>query len=68
MVDSYKLSPCNPTFVDARDAMLLADENNYAGKHFCDLWKAFARRGVGLNAVDTNNNVRDDFNVPSQCA
>jgi len=67
VVDSFKLGPCNPTFVDTRDAMILADELNNSGAYFCDLWNAFARRGLGVNAVDTNNAVRDDFTVPAAC-
>jgi extracellular elastinolytic metalloproteinase len=67
LTDGMKLGPCNPTFVDTRDAMVLADELNYSGTYSCDLWRAFARRGLGVNAVDTNNRVVDDFTVPVAC-
>lgn len=67
MVDSFKLGPCSPSFLDTRDAMILADEATFNGQYFCTIWKAFARRGLGVNAVDTTNNVRDDFTIPTAC-
>ena len=50
VMDGLKLQPCSPGFVDARDAILLADSlnNNYKNKDL--LWKAFARRGLGFKA------------------
>lgn len=47
----------------ARDAWIQADANRYGGANFCTLWKAFASRGVGVNAA----NHRNDFTVPSNC-
>jgi len=67
LVDSFKLQPCNPTFVDTRDAMIAADQVLFKGANYCILWRGFARRGLGLNAVDTNNRVRNDFSVPAGC-
>jgi len=64
VVDGLKLQPCNPTFVDARNAILQADEINYEGKHLCLFWKGFAKRGLGLNALSGG---REDFTVPSNC-
>ena len=51
VVDGLKLQPCNPGFVDARDAILLADELNSGGENRCLLWDAFARRGLGRSAT-----------------
>ena len=50
VMDGLKLQPCSPGFVDARDAILLADSlnNNFKNKDL--LWKAFARRGLGFKA------------------
>ncbi|RKP26407.1 Fungalysin metallopeptidase-domain-containing protein, partial [Syncephalis pseudoplumigaleata] len=47
VVDGMKLQPCNPTFISARDAILQAEEQNTGGKHKCEIWAAFAKRGVG---------------------
>jgi len=67
LVDSFKLQPCNPSFVDSRDAIILADQINFNGANYCELWRGFARRGLGPNAVDTNNRVVNDFGVPAGC-
>ncbi|RXW23414.1 hypothetical protein EST38_g2442 [Candolleomyces aberdarensis] len=61
--DSLALQPCNPTFVQARDAWIQADQNRYAGANRCLLWRAFASRGLGVNA----RNFVDDSSVPSGC-
>ncbi|CAE6419061.1 unnamed protein product, partial [Rhizoctonia solani] len=47
MMDGFQLQPCNPTFISARDAILQADACRYNGKYKCDIWKAFAKRGLG---------------------
>ncbi len=64
IVDGLKLQPCRPTFVHARDAILLADVVNYGGKHLCLLWKGFAMRGLG---VGSRPNGHEDFSVPDYC-
>ncbi|MEO6219914.1 MAG: M36 family metallopeptidase, partial [Ginsengibacter sp.] len=45
-----KLQPCKPGFLDGRDAILKADTLLYGGRYSCAIWKAFAKRGMGLNA------------------
>jgi len=70
VIDGMKLQPCNPNFVDARNAILLADETNYAGENGCLLWKGFAKRGLGVNAVGGRTGalqVKEDFTVPNHC-
>ncbi|KAJ7828734.1 Fungalysin metallopeptidase-domain-containing protein [Mycena olivaceomarginata] len=62
-IDSLALQPCQPDFLQARDAWIQADHNRYAGANKCLLWKAFASRGMGVNAVDYT----DDFSVPDEC-
>ncbi|KAJ7436197.1 Fungalysin metallopeptidase-domain-containing protein [Mycena latifolia] len=62
-IDALALQPCQPDFLQARDAIIQADHNRYAGSNKCLLWKAFASRGLGFNAVDYT----DDFSVPSGC-
>ncbi|PPQ72396.1 hypothetical protein CVT24_002081 [Panaeolus cyanescens] len=49
-IDALALQPCNPNFMQARDAWLKADQNRYRGRHKCLLWKAFAFRGMGVDA------------------
>ena len=50
VTDSLKLLPANPTFVEARDAILLADAIGYEGANRLDLWDAFGKRGLGIAA------------------
>ena len=63
LADGMKLQPCNPTFIQARDAIIAADKTGNNGLYFCEIWKGFAKRGLGVNA-DTN---ADNFDVPQQC-
>lgn len=51
VMEGLKLQPCNPGFVDGRDAILLADQLLYGGENKCLIWDAFARRGLGVNAI-----------------
>ncbi|KAI8840911.1 peptidase M36 [Chytridium lagenaria] len=63
LVNGFKLQGCNPTFLTARDAIILADERANGGKYKCALWRGFAKRGLGVNAA----NKRDDSTVPAGC-
>ncbi|KAG8962186.1 hypothetical protein FRC05_005486 [Tulasnella sp. 425] len=66
LVDALSLQPCDPTFVTARDAIIQADECRYGGANTCTLWKAFAKRGLGFNAVDDGKYV-DNGDIPEDC-
>jgi hypothetical protein len=72
VIASVKLMPCNPTYVDARNALLEADRLLYDGDHACAIWRAFARRGLGVNATDlggaASNQVQADFQTPPGCS
>lgn len=50
VMEGMKLQPCQPGFIDARDAILAADRNLYCGRHSCAIWTAFAKRGMGFGA------------------
>ena len=50
VTDGLKLSPPNPNFVQARDAILLAERMWSGGTNSAELWSAFAKRGLGFNA------------------
>ncbi len=71
VVDGLKLQGCNPTFLDARDAILVADQVNNGGANECLIWEAFAKRGMGANADDGGSpnslNVTENFDLPLQC-
>jgi extracellular elastinolytic metalloproteinase len=59
----FALQTCNPTFITARDAILLADEHYYGGENKCLIWKAFAKRGLG---VDTTIHFIDNYDLPRE--
>lgn len=48
--EGLRLQPCSPSFIDARNAILKADSLLFNGRYKCSIWKAFARRGLGLHA------------------
>ena len=69
--EGMKLQPCNPGFVDGRNAILAADQLLYDGANQCLIWETFARRGVGLSASQgTSDAVGDEteaFDLPCEC-
>jgi PKD repeat protein len=71
VIEGMKLQPCNPGFIDGRDAILLADDNLYGGIHKCIIWEAFAKRGMGYNADQGDPDVAGDetenFSLPPLC-
>ncbi|OAJ42447.1 hypothetical protein BDEG_25898 [Batrachochytrium dendrobatidis JEL423] len=64
MIGGMMLQPCHPTFLDARDAFIASDVARYNGANKCEIWKGFAKRGLGVKAAKFNN----DFSVPDECS
>ncbi len=68
VTDALALTPANPTFIQARDAILQADLVNNAGTNRTDLWQAFAKRGLGWTATapasSTTTGVVESYDVP----
>ncbi|KAI1964686.1 hypothetical protein LOZ58_001373 [Ophidiomyces ophidiicola] len=50
VVDGMAIQPCNPNFVQARDAILDADRALTGSQNKCEIWKAFAKRQLGVGA------------------
>ncbi|OSX63002.1 hypothetical protein POSPLADRAFT_1046353 [Postia placenta MAD-698-R-SB12] len=73
VINAMKLQPCRPSFFDARDAIISADQILTGGENHCDLWVAFAERGLGPDAsvegrTPWGGGVRtNDFDVPTKC-
>ncbi|NQV35421.1 MAG: S8 family serine peptidase, partial [Phycisphaeraceae bacterium] len=69
IMDGMKLQPSKPSFLDARDAILLADQVLNGGAYQMTIWKAFARRGMGYSAHDGGSSrltaVTEAFDLPS---
>ena len=72
VTDGMKLSPANPTFLQARDAILQADLVDNGGANKNELWNAFAKRGMGSSATGpvstTTTGVTEAFDLPDDLA
>ncbi|RME93337.1 MAG: T9SS C-terminal target domain-containing protein, partial [Bacteroidetes bacterium] len=64
VIDGLKIQPCNPSFIESRDAILAADEANYDGANRCLIWETFARRGLGVSAQEGGV---EAFDTPITC-
>lgn len=60
VMDGMKLQPCNPGFVDARDAIIQANKLNNNGEDTALIWSTFARRGLGYSAKQGSAGSRSD--------
>lgn len=71
VMEGLKLQPCQPGFVDGRDAILEADLLLFGGDNSCEIWRAFAKRGLGIDADQGNPNAVNDgtesFRRPPGC-
>jgi len=73
LVASLKITPADPTFLDARNALLAAA---FAADHtdYLRFWQAFAKRGAGTRAVvaerfsTANAGVTEDFTLGGDAA
>ncbi|QRV95469.1 extracellular metalloproteinase MEP [Ceratobasidium sp. AG-Ba] len=70
VVNAMKLQPCNPTILQARDAIIAADKDLTGGSNRCSLWAGFASRGLGINAkslmAKTKLSINGDM-MPAGC-
>ncbi len=68
VTDGMNLSPANPNFLQARNAILQADLVNNGGANQSEIWAAFAKRGMGYTATSpassTTTGVHEAFDVP----
>jgi len=71
VTDALKLQACSPTFIDGRNAILQAELATTGGVDKCMIWRTFAKRGLGVNALaGSKTNINDqtqDFTVPAEC-
>ncbi|KAG0043742.1 Fungalysin/Thermolysin Extracellular metalloproteinase 5 [Gryganskiella cystojenkinii] len=73
VVDGMKLQPCTPSFIQARDAILQAENLLTEGRYKCDIWRAFSKRGLGPRArvIGANSpfgSIRtENFDLPNGC-
>jgi hypothetical protein len=79
VVDGMKLSPPNPSMLEARDGILLADQVTNGGANHCLIWNSFAWRGMGYSACSgfgcmpgetgtgSDSVVTEGFDLPPEC-
>ncbi|WP_194698909.1 T9SS-dependent M36 family metallopeptidase [Chryseobacterium caseinilyticum] len=71
VTNALKIQPCNPSFVEGRDAILAAELAMTNGADRCMIWNVFGARGLGLNAsAGVKSNINDQvqsFLVPTDC-
>ncbi|MBC8106998.1 MAG: M36 family metallopeptidase, partial [Anaerolineae bacterium] len=68
VMDALKIQPANPSFLQARDAILQADVTLTGGANQRDIWQSFARRGLGTSATTASTNsttINEAFDVPA---
>lgn len=71
VLDGLQLQPCSSGFVDGRDAILLADKTLTGGDNKCNIWRGFAKRGLGKSASQGSSSSTQDgveaFDLPRAC-
>lgn len=68
VLNGMKFTPTRPSFLNARDGILQADQNLNGGANRCAIWTVFARHGMGVSAVGNDGTTHTAAsNVPSDC-
>src|SRR6185503_15833871 len=68
VLNGMKFTPVRPSFLDARDGILQADQNMNGGANFCAIWVVFARHGMGVSASGNDGHQHNAAtNVPPGC-
>jgi Zn-dependent metalloprotease len=68
VLQGMKFTPCSPSFLNARDGILMADQNLNSGANRCAIWAVFARHGMGVSAQGNNGTTHvAATDVPQDC-
>lgn len=68
VLNGMKYTPVRPSFLNARDGILQADQNLNAGANRCAIWTVFARHGMGVSAVGNDGTTHTAAtNIPTDC-
>lgn len=72
VTDGLLLSPPNCTYLEARDGILTADRIYTGGAFYDQIWKAFAKRGMGdlalVPVATTTRGVVESYHLPADIA
>jgi Zn-dependent metalloprotease len=68
VLQGMKFTPCSPSFLNARDGILMADQNLNGGANRCAIWRVFARHGMGVSAQGNNGTTHvAATDIPQDC-
>jgi hypothetical protein len=68
VLQGMKFTPCGPSFLNARNGILQADQNLNAGANRCAIWTVFARHGMGNSASGNNGTTHNAAtDLPPDC-
>jgi Zn-dependent metalloprotease len=68
VLNGMKFTPTRPSFLNARDGILQADQNLNGGANRCTIWTVFARHGMGVSAVGNDGTTHvAATDVPADC-
>lgn len=68
VVQGMKLTPSGPSFLNARDGILQADQNLNGGSNRCAIWTVFARHGMGFSATGNDGMTHNAaYDLPGSC-
>jgi len=68
VLEGMKFTPCSPSFLNARDGILQADQSVNGGANRCSIWTVFARHGMGVSATGNNGTTHNAAtDVPADC-
>jgi extracellular elastinolytic metalloproteinase len=68
VLEGMKFTPCSPSFLNARDGILQADQSLNGGANRCRIWTVFARHGMGQSATGNNGTTHNAAtDLPADC-
>src|SRR5829696_5308386 len=68
VLNGMKFTPTRPSFLNARDGILQADQNLNGGANRCAIWTVFARHGMGVSAVGNDGTTHTAAgDLPGDC-
>ncbi|MEN3329822.1 MAG: hypothetical protein V7638_4629 [Acidobacteriota bacterium] len=68
VLNGMKFTPTRPSFLNARDGIIQADQNLNGGANRCAIWAVFARHGMGVSAVGNDGTTHTAAtDVPADC-
>ncbi|KAJ1968742.1 hypothetical protein IWQ62_001054 [Dispira parvispora] len=68
LVEGWQKQSCNPTIFNARDRFLQVLKYQRLDQEYCAAWDGFAKRGMGVSAVQQyGNRYENHYDVPQEC-